>query len=427
MKEIDVIGAGLAGVEAAYYLSSKGVKVHLYEKRPTVMTPAHHSGDFAELVCSNSLKNNLLDNACGLLKEEMRMMSSLIMKVAEKHRVPSGNALSVDREEFSKEITEIIKNDKNIIIHNEDVEVVPPGICIIATGPLTSDKLTESLIKIMGEKTMSFYDASAPIVYKDSIDMDIAYFKSRYDQGDDSYINCPFNKEQYAMFINELIHGRIASLHKFDTQYFEGCMPIEVMAKRGEKTLRFGPLKPKGLWRNKEDRSVAVVQLRQDNYVGDLYNIVGFQTNLKYKEQERIFRLIPGLENARFARYGLMHRNTYICSPKVLYESLNLKMKENVFIAGQLSGVEGYVESAATGIIAAVNALKYLENKELVVPPVNTMIGALIRYIIHAGAKDFSPMNANYGILFDSAKRDRIEIAKESLSSISKWWKEIHE
>ena len=427
MKKINVIGAGLAGVEAVHYLISKGYEVHLYEKRPYSNTPAHHSEYFGELVCSNSLKSNKLDNACGLLKEEMRHMNSITMKYAELTKVPSGNALSVDRELFAKQITEGIKSSPLVKIHYEDVKTIDENeITIIATGPLSSDEFVENLKKYVGDETLNFFDACSPIVEKDSIDFTKAYYKSRYDQGDDSYINCAMDKEEYARFYNELINAKTAPVHDIDTKYFEGCMPVEAIAKRGEKTLRYGPLKPMGLGRTPEDRPFAVIQLRQDNVSGSLYNIVGFQTNLTYAEQKRVFGLIPGLENAKYVRYGLMHRNTYVCAPKCLNKDLSIKGHENLFIAGQLSGVEGYVESAATGIVAAINALRKAENKKTINVPIDTILGALINYITVCSPKNFSPMNANFGIMYN-AERDRELLAQKSLNSIDIWWKEIHE
>lgn len=426
MKKINVIGAGLAGSEACYYLLKKGYEVHLYEKRPVSMTPAHTTELFGELVCSNSLKSNLLSNACGLLKEEMRHMDSLTMKVAALTKVPSGNALSVDREEFAKKITAILKDFPNLHIHYEDVIEPKDGVNIIATGPLTSDCLSSYLSNLIGQKSLYFFDASAPIIKKDSIDMNIAYKKARYDQGDDSYINCPFSEEEYKKFYNELVNAELAKIHEFDKNYFEGCMPIEVMAKRGFDTMRYGPLKPKGLQVLSRPKFYAVLQLRQDNLYGDLYNMVGFQTNLTYEEQKRVFRMIPGLEKAEFVRYGLMHRNTYICSPISLNEDMSLKSNDNVFIAGQLTGVEGYVESAAMGMLAAIYADAKINNRKLKELPIETIIGSLHNYLIHGDPKSFSPMNANFGILYGANKYNHDECAKKSLMSIDEWWKSIN-
>lgn len=427
MKKVIVVGAGLAGVEAAYFLLKRGIEVDLYEQRPIQNTGAHHSANFGELVCSNSLKSNRLDNACGLLKEEMRQMDSIIMKVANETQVPAGNALAVDRDLFAQKITEIIKNHPLLHFHNEEFsDFSLDAYIIVATGPLSSQKIITNLEEITGEKMFSFFDACAPIVEKSSIDFNKAYFKSRYEQGDNSYINCAMSKEEYEKFYYELTHAELASLHNFDTNYFEGCMPIEVLAKRGEKTLRYGPLKPMGLRRTPEDRPYAVVQLRQDNVQGNLYNIVGFQTNLTYAEQKRVFALIPGLENAQYVRYGLMHRNTYICAPKHLNEDMSLKKKSNVFIAGQLSGVEGYVESALSGIFTALCVYKKLKNEELILPPITTMTGALLNYLRICSSQTFSPMNANFGILSYDHSLDKIEVAKKDLEIFKDWWVNIN-
>ena len=329
--KINIIGAGLAGSEAANFLANKGYEVHLYEKRPVAKSPAHHTDLFGELVCSNSLKNKKLDNACGLLKEEIRHLGSLMMEAADQSAVPGGDSLAVDRTVFAEYITSKIKNNKNIIIHYEDVNELKDGYTIIATGPLSDSNILNIIANITGEKSFGFYDASAPIIEKSSIDFTKVFMKSRYNQGDDSYIDCPMNKEEYLNFYNELINAKKADLHSFDTDYFEGCLPIEVIASRGVDTLRYGPLKPKGLEHN-GDEFYAVVQLRQDDFAGNLYNLVGFQTNLTYGEQKRVFSLIPGLENAKYYRYGLMHRNSYIYAPKVLDDYLRLKNNKNVFI-----------------------------------------------------------------------------------------------
>ncbi|NCA96795.1 MAG: methylenetetrahydrofolate--tRNA-(uracil(54)-C(5))-methyltransferase (FADH(2)-oxidizing) TrmFO [Bacteroidia bacterium] len=427
MAKINIIGAGLAGVEAAHYLANQGHEVHLFEMRPKTMTPAHQTGDFAELVCSNSLKSNRLDNACGLLKEEMRIMNSLTMEVASKTAVPSGNALSVDRELFAKEITAKILQNKHIFIHHEEVTRLPDELTILATGPLSSDALIDNLNQVIGGDCLSFYDASAPIIAKSSIDFDIAYFKSRYEQGDDSYLNCPMNKEQYYRFVDELVSAKTVKLHDFESQYFEGCLPVEVIAKRGRDTLRYGPLKPKGLALDRSAPPYAVVQLRQDDLVASMYNIVGFQTNLTYGEQERVFRLIPGLEKAEFVRYGLMHRNTYINAPKALNGNLSLRNKPNIIIAGQLSGVEGYVESAACGLIAGIVAHHLALGKEALLPPTSTMIGSLLRYITKANPINFTPMNANFGILDNADKRHRDNDAQVALQAIGEYWKACNE
>ena len=426
MKKVNVIGGGLSGAEATYFLLKKGYEVHLYEKRPIASTNAHHTDLFAELVCSNSLKSNKLDNACGLLKEEMRQMDSITMWAASLSSVPSGNALSVDRDKFAELITKKLMSFKNLHVHREDVSEPKEGFNIIATGPLTSDSLSKYLSGIIGEDKLFFFDASAPIIEKDSIDMNIAYYKARYDQGDNSYINCPFSKEQYDKFYNELINAKLAMIHDFDKNYFEGCMPIEVMAKRGYDTLRYGPLKPKGLQMMDRPKAYAVLQLRQDNLIGNLYNMVGFQTNLTYSEQKRVFSLIPGLENARFVRYGLMHRNSYICSPIALNENLTLKNNKDIMIVGQLSGVEGYVESSAMGMLGAFFASRILEGKDFIEPPLKTMLGSLYNYVVHANPKDFSPMNANFGIM-NRISNDKLECANNSLKEIQLFWSKVND
>lgn len=425
-KKINIIGAGLAGSEAAYYLAKKGYDVTLYEMRPKVQTGAHESGLFGELVCSNSLKSKLLDNACGLLKEEMRNMGSIMMEASDKAEVPGGNSLNVDREIFSNYITNKIKEFPNIHIINEEVRTIPEGYTIIATGPLGAEALLNNIKEITGLNSLSFFDASAPIIKKESINMNICYHKSRYDKGEDSYINCPMSKEEYFAFINELLNAKKAIVHEMDTKYFEGCMPVEVMAGRGIDTLRFGPLKPKGLWRSIEDRSYAVVQLRQDSFIGDLYNIVGFQTNLTYPEQKRVFRMIPGLENAEFVRYGLMHRNSYLNAPLVINRNLELKTKEDIFIAGQFCGVEGYVESAATGIYAAICLENKILNRQLEIPT-NTMLGSLVTYLFNANPKDFSPMNANFAIMYGVNKNNRLDKANQSIELIRDYMSKANE
>lgn len=425
MKYINIIGAGLAGAEAAYQLSKRKVHVRLYEQRPIKSTGAHHSSDFAELVCSNSLKSNSLENACGLLKEEMRLLDSLIIKIADENKVDAGQALAVDRDAFSKKITEILKNNPYIEVVNEEITKIPEGISIIATGPLTSDMFAKELKAYFGDDDLYFYDAAAPLIEFSSIDLSKCYFKDRYDKGNGDYLNCPFTKEEFDKFYNELIHAERVELHTFEKEkHFEGCMPIEVLASRGPKTLTFGPLKPVGLEKEDGTRPYAVVQLRQDNAAKTLFNMVGFQTNLKYGEQKRVFRMIPGLENAKFARYGQMHRNTYLCSPKILNPTLVSKKNPYILLAGQITGVEGYVESAATGLFAAINAFRLLNNEESLKLPNNTMLGALCNYITSANPSKFQPMNANYGILLQ--KNDKIEIAKESLASLKEWiikWK----
>lgn len=401
-KKVIVIGAGLAGSEAAWQLAKRGVNVDLYEMRPKKMTPAHKTQNFAELVCSNSLRANNITNAVGLLKEEMRRLDSLIIKCADATQVPAGGALAVDRDKFSEMITETIKNHPNINVIEEELTEIPKGDIpvVVATGPLTSDALSQDIRKYTKQEGLYFYDAAAPIIEKDSIDMNKVYLKSRYDKGEAAYLNCPMTKEEFFNFYNALITAEAAPLKDFEKEiYFEGCMPFEEMAKRGEKTLLFGPMKPVGLEDPKTDkRPYAVVQLRQDNSEGTLYNIVGFQTHLKWGEQKRIINMIPGLENANIVRYGVMHRNTYLNSPQLLEKTYKLKEEDNIYFAGQMTGVEGYVESAASGIVAALNALYNREGKQIIFPT-ETMIGAMANYIVDSTSKNFQPMNANFGII----------------------------
>lgn len=401
-KRITVIGAGLAGVEAANQISKRGIKVDLYEMKPLKKSAAHKTDLFAELVCSNSLKASRVDSAAGLLKEEMRRFGSVCLEAANSSSVAAGGALAVDRGIFSAVITEKIKADPNITIHTEVVEKIPNGVCVIATGPLTDNVLCENISCVCDSENLSFYDAAAPIIAAESIDFSKAFFASRYGKGEDDYINCPMNKEEYEKFYKELISAESAITHEFDKPLtvYEGCMPVEVLAKRGEDSIRFGPLKPVGLRDPRTGhRPWAVVQLRKENQGGTMYNIVGFQTNLKFGEQKRVFSLIPGLENAEFVRYGVMHRNTFINSPKLLSQDLSLKKDNNVFFAGQLSGVEGYMESAASGIIAGINAAnRVLGTKPLILPDF-TMIGALLNYICDETVANFQPMGANFGIL----------------------------
>ena len=401
-KKVIVIGAGLAGSEAAWQLAKRGVNVDLYEMRPKKMTPAHKTQNFAELVCSNSLRANNITNAVGLLKEEMRRLDSLIIKCADATQVPAGGALAVDRDKFSEMITETIKNHPNINVIEEEITQIPKGDIpvVVATGPLTSDALSQDIRTYTKQEGLYFYDAAAPIIEKDSIDMNKVYLKSRYDKGEAAYLNCPMTKDEFFNFYNALITAEAAPLKEFEKEiYFEGCMPFEEMAKRGEKTLLFGPMKPVGLEDPKTDkRPYAVVQLRQDNSEGTLYNIVGFQTHLKWGEQKRIINLIPGLENANIVRYGVMHRNTYLNSPQLLEKTYKLKEEKNIYFAGQITGVEGYVESAASGIVAALNALYNQEDKQIIFPT-ETMIGAMANYIVDNTSKNFQPMNANFGII----------------------------
>ena len=402
IKEVYIIGAGLAGCEAAYFLANKDIKVKLCEMKPTKYSPAHKSSNFGELVCSNSLRSNDLKNAVGLLKEEMIKLDSLIMKSAYLNQVEGGSSLVVDREGFSKYITEAIKNHPNIEIINEEVTNLDlTKNIIVASGPLTSDSLSTEIQKLFGCDHFYFFDAAAPIIKKDSIDFEKAYFKSRYDKGEASYINCAMTKEEYDAFYNELINAECVELKDFEMNVFEGCMPFEVMAKRGYKTLLFGPMKPVGLEKDENHKPYAVVQLRQDDSVGTLYNIVGFQTHLKFDEQKRILRMIPGLEKCEIVRYGVMHKNSYIHSPNILNKFYQTNKYPNLFFAGQLTGVEGYVESAASGIIAGINMYKYLNNQELIDFTKKTVIGSMSNYISSCSIKNFQPMNANFGIIED--------------------------
>ena len=434
MQTVKVIGGGLAGAECAHYLATNGVKVKLYDIKPIKKTPAHLSNDYAELVCSNSLKSNdVYGNAAGLLKEEMRMLGSLTMEIADITKVPAGGALAVDREKFASLITERLKSNPNIEHITEEVTDIDlnDGYTIVATGPLTTDKLSESIGKIVGGR-LAFYDASAPIVDFESIDMENAFFGDRYDKGNGDHINCPMNKEEYLAFMDALKGAERAELHGFEKRaVFEGCMPIEVMAERGIDTLRFGPLKPVGLTDPKTGRwAYACLQLRKEDASGTMYNLVGFQTNLLWEEQKRVFALIPALKNAEYHRYGVMHRNTFINSTKVLNKDYTLREYPNVFFAGQITGVEGYVESAASGLMAGIYCLKKLQGKEYSVVSEYTVLGALAKYITTEN-KDFQPMNANFGILpslnlmiRDKAERKR-KMAERSLKEISDFIKEI--
>lgn len=401
MNVVKVIGAGLAGCEAAWQLAERGIKVELYEMKPTKFTPAHHYGGFAELVCSNSLRSDMLNNAVGLLKEELRRLGSLIMECADATRVPAGGALAVDRTLFSDTVTKKILENKNIKIINEEITEIPSGDTIIATGPLTSGNLFERIKNLTGNDNLYFYDAAAPIVEYDSIDFSSAYKASRYGKGDDDYINCPMTKSEYEIFYRELVNAECTEIKSIDKEIvFEGCMPVETMAKRGVETLLFGPLKPVGLVDPKTGETpYAVVQLRQDNKSGTLYNIVGFQTHLKWGEQKRVFSLIPALKNAEFARYGVMHRNTFINSPLLLDETYNLKTNRNIYFAGQMTGVEGYIESTASGFTAGINLANKLNGKPPVVFGTKTAIGALANYVSNGAAANFQPMNVNFGIM----------------------------
>ena len=430
---VNIIGAGLAGCECAYILSKYNIKCKLYEMKPLKKSPAHVSDNFAELVCSNSLKSEALTNACGLLKEEMRLLDSLFVEAAYKSKVPAGQALAVNREEFSKYITDKIKNDPNIDIVYKEVEDISKleGIIVIATGPLTSDLLSNSIAKLIGENKLYFYDAAAPIVTCDSIDMTKAYKKDRYGEvGVGDYLNLAMTKEEYDVFFEALLNADEAPRHDFDTlQHFEGCMPIEAMAKRGEKTLVFGPLKPVGLYKEDGTKPYAVLQLRKEDEEETMYNLVGFQTSLKFAEQKRVFGLIPGLENAEYVRYGVMHRNTYINAPKVLNQDFSMKNNGNIYFAGQISGVEGYVESAASGLMVAYNIVSKLKKIDINFPA-ETMLGSLSKYISTEN-NDFQPMNANFGIIkgAENKIRDKKErysfYAERSLNKIKELANEL--
>lgn len=417
MEKVTVVGAGLAGCEATWQLIKRHIPVRLVEMRPKKESPAFHTDRFAELVCSNSLRSNAMNNAVGILKEELRQMDSLIMKSADMHAVPAGSALAVDRETFSQYITDTIKNHPLVEVVNEEMTSLPEGPCIIATGPLTSDSLAKAIHDFTAEDTFHFYDAAAPIIEKDSIDFSKAYYKSRYDKGEASYINCPMNADEFETFYDALIHAECVNLHDFEKEtYFEGCMPIEEMARRGKKTMLFGPLKPVGLEKDKDSHPVAVVQLRQDNVAASMYNIVGFQTHLTWPEQRRVFALIPGLENLKITRYGVMHRNSYLSSPVVLKETYQSKKRDDLFFAGQLTGVEGYVESCASGLIAGINMALYMQGKEPICFGNTCVMGSQAYYITHCDAKHFQPMNANFGIMHLNEKCKKHE-RKEKFAS----------
>ena len=443
-QEAIVIGGGLAGTEAALQLAKRGIKVKLYEMKPIKYSEAHSNKNLAEIVCSNSFKSNLLTNACGLLKEELRRLGSFLIQTADNTSVPAGQALAVDREEFAKKVTELIEKEKNIELIRKEIKEIPEKVpVIIATGPLTSEPLAENIRDLIGEKQLYFYDAAAPIIEKESINFDIAFYGNRYEQErkkeedielwkkrieneEKSYINLPMNKEEYENFYNELVNAEVVTLHDFEKrEIFEGCMPIEIMAKRGIDTLRYGPLKPVGFTDKRTGyRPYAIVQLRQDNKEASLYNMVGFQTNLKFPEQKRVFRKIPGLENANFLKYGVMHRNTYIQSTKLLNNKYQLKTNQNIYFAGQITGVEGYVESISSGLVAGINLANQILGKEEFVLPKETVIGTLAEYI-STEREDFQPMNANFGILpqlpekIKDKKLKYSKLAKISLEKIS--------
>ncbi len=420
--KIKIIGAGLAGCEAAWQAANRGIKVELYEMKPKKFSPAHKNNSFAELVCSNSLRADGLANAVGLLKEEMRLANSVIMQCADSHKVPAGGALAVDREGFAKAVTKKISSHPNITVINEEVKKIPnDGVVIIATGPLTEGEMAKEIEKLCGNEGLHFFDAAAPIVTLESIDLTKAYFASRYGKGGDDYINCPLEKDEYEAFIEALTSAETADMHlesEKDLKVFEGCMPVEIMAGRGKDTLRFGPMKPVGLPNPHKDGKLpyAVLQLRRDNDEGTLFNLVGFQTHLKFNEQRRVFGMIGGLSNAEFVRYGVMHRNTFLNSPELLDKYFRLKLNPNIFFAGQMTGVEGYVESAASGMVCGINAANMLKNKEPVYFTTLTATGALQNYISSPNA-DFQPMNINFGII-ESLDR-RIKDKRERYTEIS--------
>ena len=437
MNKVIVVGAGLAGCEAAWDLARRGIAVELHEMKPHKYTPAHHYTGFAELVCSNSLKAMRLESAAGLLKEEMRMLGSLTMQCAAQSAVSAGGALAVDRTRFSDLVTQAIRQEPLITVVEGEVEQIPAGPVIIATGPLTSQSLSEAIANRCGRGHLSFFDAAAPIVSRDSIDMEKVFFAARYDRGEADYINCPFNKEEYEAFWQELVNAEPAPLHEFDKRDFkvyEGCMPIEVLAKRGADTIRFGPLKPVGLRDPRTGhRPWAAVQLRREDADGSMFNIVGFQTNLKFPEQKRVFSMIPGLENAEFLRYGVMHRNTFIDSPRLLNSDFSLRDDELTYFAGQITGVEGYIESAASGIVAGTNLARKLAGKNPLPLPRNCMIGALSAYISDPAVADFQPMGCNMGLLPSPEthikdKRLRYEaVAHKAIESLAAVLKECGE
>ena len=428
MERVQIIGGGLAGCEAAWQLARHGVDVDLFEMRPVRGTEAHHTGNLAELVCSNSFRNESLETAIGLLKEELRRLGSLVMRVADGCRVPAGSALAVDREQFAEAVTREIEGSPHVRVLREEVTRVPDGVCIVATGPLTSPSLSQSLQQQLGTRHLYFYDAIAPIIAAESIDMEIAYKASRYGKGGEDYINCPLNREQYYAFVRAVQGAEKVATKDFERCiYFEGCMPIEEMARRGPDTLAFGPMRPVGLLDPRTGRRPhAVVQLRQDDSDGRLFNMVGFQTKMKYPEQRRVFRMIPGLENAEFVRMGSLHRNTFVNSPAVLLPTLQVLSCRRLFVAGQLVGVEGYVESAATGLHAGLNSLRMINGQPLLVPPRTTSLGSLLAYVTQRGKRDFQPMNANYGLFPPLATQRRgrdkkAALAERALQDLEGW------
>lgn len=430
MTTVKIIGAGLAGSEAAWQLAQRGIIVELYEMRPNKLTPAHCTAGFAELVCSNSFRAAGLENAVGLLKEEMRRLNSLIISTADQTFVPAGGALAVDRELFSRRITEVLSGDSRITVIREEVRDIPShGYVIIATGPLTSVDLAEDILKVTGEKTLAFYDAAAPIVELESIDLSKAFWASRYNKGDADYLNCPLNEEEYDRFYQELLKAKTAEVKGFEKDMvFEGCMPLEAMARRGYLTMAFGPLKPVGITDPRTGNTpFAVVQLRKENSLGTLLNLVGFQTSLKWGEQKRVFRLIPGLENAEFARYGVMHRNTFLNAPKVLKADFSFSGRPDLFFAGQITGVEGYVESAASGLLAGLNVFRRSKGEQALVFPPQTALGGLARHLEGSPSIDFQPMNINFGLIAPleervKGKREKnLKISQRALALLEKY------
>ncbi len=431
MEPITIIGAGLAGSEATWQIARRGGKVTLYEMKPAVYSPAHRSAFFAELVCSNSFKSESIENGPGILKEEMRRLDSLILRVAEEAKVPAGNSLAVDRQVFSRRITEVLEDLERVEVIRKEISFIPEdGITIVATGPLTSDILGKEIQRLTGARHLFFYDAISPIVTADSINFHKAFMLSRYGKGKD-YINCPMNEEEYVRFVDALNQAEKAPVQRFEKRYlFEGCLPIEEMAGRGRETLAFGPLKPVGLVDPRTERQpFAVVQLRQEDRLGTLFNLVGFQTRLKHEEQKRVFRMIPGLEKAEFVRLGSIHRNTFVDSPRLLTESLQLRTRPGLFFAGQITGVEGYMESTAMGLLSGINAYRYANGETVVVPPPTTAMGSLVRYITHSFTIPFQPMNMNFGLLpplpgKGKGKATRLLLAKRALSEMDQWKRE---
>jgi len=422
MKKVNVIGGGLAGTSASYFLANHNIQIHLYDQKPNLEGP-FHSSLFGELVCSNSLKSTNKDNACGLLKDEISLLGSLFIQAANYAKIPSGTDLAVDRNLFSQYIDDKIRKHKNIIIHSEKiVKLNEEEINIICTGPLYDEEFINYIKTLTNEEACSFYDAAAPLIYFDSLDISKMYFKSRFDKGEGKYLNIPLTADEYYKFVDELVNAKRVLLH--DDSHFEGCLPIEVMAQRGKDTLRFGPLTPKGLY-YEDKKPYAVIQLRKDDVSGLLYGLVGFQTNLTYQEQKRVFSMLPGMENAKFARFGLMHKNSYLKAPTCLNRDLSLKGHPNIFVGGQFSGVEGYVESAASGLLAAIYVYQKLNGIDIKYIPLTTMLGSLVNYLVMCSPKHFAPINACYGILQNYNKKDKLKAYDESIKSIKEWMSQI--